>query len=111
RGILAAIDITDRKEFEDSLQQARQAAEGANRSRGEFLANMSHEIRTPLTAILGHADILGEHLHDAEDVQLVETIRRNGRFLLEIVNDILDLSKIDAGRMEMETERVRPEIL
>jgi PAS domain S-box-containing protein len=111
RGILAAIDVTDRKEFERSLQQAREAAEGANKSRGEFLANMSHEIRTPLTAILGHADILGEHLHDSRDVQLVETIRRNGRFLLEIVNDILDLSKIDAGRMEMERERVRPDVL
>ncbi len=111
RGILAAIDITQRKEFEESLQQARQVAEGANQSRGEFLANMSHEVRTPLTAILGHADILGEHLHDPDDVQLVETIRRNGRYLLEIVNDILDLSKIDAGRMEIERQRVRPEVL
>ncbi len=104
-------DITDRKIFEQSLQQAKQSAETANRSRGEFLANMSHEIRTPMAAILGHADILKDHLKDPDNVQLVDTIRRNGNFLLNIINDILDLSKIDAGKMEIEKRAVRPDAI
>ncbi|WDQ16450.1 PAS domain S-box protein [Rhodopirellula sp. P2] len=103
------IDVDDRKAFEQSLKQAKVVAENANRSRGEFLANMSHEIRTPMAAILGHADILKDHLKDPDNIQVVETIRRNGNFLLNIINDILDLSKIDAGKMQLETERVRPD--
>ncbi|MCA9199166.1 MAG: PAS domain S-box protein [Planctomycetales bacterium] len=105
------LDITDRKDFESSLERARKVAEAASRSRGEFLANMSHEIRTPMTAILGHADILSSHIKDPDNLQTVDTIRRNGRYLLEIINDILDLSKIDAGKLEIERERVRPDIL
>ncbi|GAA5508582.1 ATP-binding protein [Novipirellula caenicola] len=100
-------DITEQKDFEQSLKRARRVAEAANRSRGEFLANMSHEIRTPMTAILGHADILKDHLRDPDNVQAVETIRRNGAYLLEIINDILDLSKIDAGKLEIEQERIQ----
>ena len=104
-------DITDRKLFEQSLKTAKEEAESANRSRGEFLANMSHEIRTPMAAIIGHADILREHLKDPDNVQVVETIRRNGHFLLGILNDILDLSKIDAGKLEVERQPVRPDAL
>ncbi|CAD77986.1 MAG TPA: hybrid sensor histidine kinase/response regulator [Rhodopirellula baltica] len=103
------IDVDDRKAFEQSLEQAKVIAENANRSRGEFLANMSHEIRTPMAAILGHADILKDHLRDPDNIQVVETIRRNGNFLLNIINDILDLSKIDSGKMQLETDRVRPD--
>jgi two-component system CheB/CheR fusion protein len=102
-------DITDRKLFEQSLKNARDEAENANRSRGEFLANMSHEIRTPMAAIIGHADILRDHLSDPDNLQVVETIRRNGNFLLGILNDILDLSKIDAGKLEVDLEPVRPD--
>lgn len=102
-------DITERKLFEQSLQRAKRSAEAANRSRGEFLANMSHEIRTPMSAILGHADILRDHLKDPDNMQVVETIRRNGRFLLEIINDILDLSKIDAGKLEIDREPMHPD--
>jgi two-component system CheB/CheR fusion protein len=104
-------DITDRKLFEQSLKTAKEEAESANRSRGEFLANMSHEIRTPMAAIIGHADILREHLNDPDNVQVVETIRRNGHFLLGILNDILDLPKIDAGKLEVERQPVRPDAL
>ncbi|QDV40926.1 Aerobic respiration control sensor protein ArcB [Stieleria neptunia] len=103
------IDVDERKAFEQSLKRAKQIAETANRSRGEFLANMSHEIRTPMAAILGHADILKDHLQDPDNLQVVETIRRNGNFLLNIINDILDLSKIDAGKMEIEKSKVRPD--
>ncbi len=103
------IDVTERHRHEENLQQAKDFAEAANRSRGEFLANMSHEIRTPMTAILGYADMLSGHLRDPDNLQCVETIRRNGRFLLEIIDDILDLSKIDAGKFEVDRERIAPE--
>jgi len=99
-------DITRRKTAEALLEQARDRAEAANKVRGEFLANMSHEIRTPMTAILGYADILSNHLSDPDDLECVETIRSNGRFLLEIINDILDISKIDAGRIQLQKEEV-----
>ena len=102
-------DATEQKAFEQSLQQAKKVAEAANRSRGEFLANMSHEIRTPMAAIIGHADILHDHLKDPDNQQVVETIRRNGTFLLNILNDILDLSKIDAGKLEVEKQPIRPD--
>jgi len=103
------IDVHDRKEFEQSLERAKLLAEAANQSRGEFLANMSHEIRTPMAAIIGHADILNDHLKDPDNRQVVDTIRRNGKFLLNIINDILDLSKIDAGKMEIDKKPVRPD--
>jgi PAS domain S-box-containing protein len=112
RWIGACIDVTDQKRAEHDLVEARLAAEAANQSKSEFLANMSHEIRTPMTAILGFADLLLER-SDCDQALLrrreaAETIKRNGEHLLGVINDILDLSKIEAGRMQIERVRCSP---
>ncbi|MEZ6046174.1 MAG: PAS domain S-box protein [Planctomycetaceae bacterium] len=101
--LIASTDLTERKQHEEQLELARTQAESANRARGEFLANMSHEIRTPMAALMGHVEILHAHLNDPDNKQSLLTIKRNGSHLLEILNDILDLSRIEAGKMEVES--------
>ena len=99
------LDITQQREFEESLKAARQLAEAANESKSLFLANMSHEIRTPMTAILGFAELLeGDDLcsDPAMTANAIQTIRTNATHLLSVVNDILDMSKIEAGCMKAE---------
>ncbi|GAA5505811.1 PAS domain S-box protein [Novipirellula caenicola] len=101
-------DITEQRELQDSLQEARAQAEAASESKSEFLANMSHEIRTPMTAILGYIDLIAEQIEHPEALEHVRTIRCNGDFLLDIINDILDLSKIEAGKLDIASERFSP---
>ena len=102
-------DITARKLAEAAIEEAREAAEQANQTKSEFLANMSHELRTPLNAIIGYAQILQEDAADeGQDGMLpdLKKIENAGRHLLRLINDILDLSKIEAGRMEVYLEPV-----
>ncbi len=101
-------DITDRKIVEREIREARDSAEAANRSKSDFLANMSHELRTPLNAILGFSEILSNELFgklgNERYAEYVGDIRSSGELLLSLIDDILDLSRIEAGRVKLDFE-------
>ena len=106
-GISMALNITERIKTQKVMQQAKETAEYASRAKSDFLANMSHELRTPLNAIIGFAEILRDELVgsiNAEQKECVNDIHISGQHLLEMINDILDLSKIEAGKMVLQLE-------
>lgn len=115
-------EVTERMRSEEALRQSEeklraamleaehlaQAAEAANKAKSEFLANMSHEIRTPMNAVLGYTELLEVMITDEKQKSYLESIKKGGRALLTIINDILDLSRIESGKLKMEYAPVDP---
>jgi len=95
-------DNTEKRKFIEQLKSAKKEAEEANKAKSQFLANMSHEIRTPMNAVIGFTDILMRKVKDKTQQQYLHSIKSSGKNLLAIINDILDLSKIESGKMGLD---------
>ncbi|MFB3827157.1 MAG: ATP-binding protein [Bryobacteraceae bacterium] len=102
-----ARDITDRKRFERELREAKEAAEAASNAKSEFLANISHEIRTPLNGMMGMTELAMATPLTAEQREYLETVRSSADYLMAIINDVLDFSKIESGKLSFETAAFR----
>ena len=107
RILLSARDITARKRNEEALQAAKAEAERANAAKSDFLSRMSHELRTPMNAILGFAQLLEMDELNDEQRQGVDQILKGGRHLLELINEVLDIARIEAGRLSLSPEPVQ----
>jgi len=104
------VNITERKQKEQA-EREREAAEAANKSKSEFLASMSHEIRTPMNAIFGFTELLEDQMESPLQKQYLSAIASSGKTLLSLINDILDLSKIEAGKLEIQINDINPRTL
>ena len=106
--VISLVDTTEQRENEEDLRRAKEAAEAANRTKSSFLTNMSHELRTPLNAIIGFAEIMRDELLGPLGAphyrEYASDIHQSGKHLLDLINDILDLSKVEAGRLELHEE-------
>src|SRR5690606_16809982 len=104
-----AHNVSGRQRAERELRRAIEIAEHANMAKSQFLASMSHELRTPLNSVIGFTNVLLKNRNGnlgADDIKYLERIRANGKHLLELINDVLDLSKVEAGKMELDLGRV-----
>lgn len=104
RFFCTSIDISEKKAVLNELELAKAQAERASAAKSAFLANMSHEIRTPLGAILGYSDLMKETSSPDERINFANIVIRNGQALMRLIDDILDLSKVEAGRLELQNE-------
>ena len=106
--VVALVDVTLKERAEASMKAALQQAEAANRAKSEFLANMSHEIRTPLNGVLGVVSVLGQTALDARQAEMIGIVESSARTLQVLLDDLLDLAKIESGLLDLQPEPVRP---
>ncbi|WP_141735233.1 response regulator [Oligoflexus tunisiensis] len=106
RTVALQLEVAARRTLEAELRRAKTAADNANQAKSTFLANMSHEIRTPLGAIIGFAELMQETPSPSDQVEYLTAIQRNGHHLLELVNDVLDLSKVEAGKLDLDRRKI-----
>ena len=102
--VIRVDDITDRERMIEELRQAKLLAEQSDKLKSAFLANMSHEIRTPLNAIVGFSDLLMNSEEQGDKEEYMQIINTNNELLLKLINDILDLSKLESGSVELKYE-------